>query len=427
MVRGQHAPVGASTTCEMDRDAVRRWEGGDVDLTRRLPSDLILAAAERDPGIGPATWATSPCWTCRRAWTRWSRSPARSTDGMAAAVHSRPQSSRAAGRRGRGPEGGRRRRGVGARASGLTVAPAQARCSRSRPPERRGPPTWGPAGEEAQRLMRRRPRLGGVGDQCLARVRGQGQALEGEGEIADDRWWKCLVPVVSSGRVRGPQRAERVAAGGQLADELGQDPVVGVAARLGAQQRHAVPGGLVPVGVEVGRPRIEKGEPGVVRRLSGDRVRSGLVVQVAYRARARAFAAMTSSRRSARTPGRRSSRPAVAARRDARAAAPGVARPGAALGCAGQAEQVGTFGLVELQVRGRAPPARRPTSPGVAALESRVVLDAHAGEQCGLLAAQAGDAPMAAVAGQAGLLRLTLPRREIRKSRSSCRLSTRQG
>ena len=39
----------------MDGDAVRRWEGGDVDVTRRLPSDLILAAAERDPRIGPAT------------------------------------------------------------------------------------------------------------------------------------------------------------------------------------------------------------------------------------------------------------------------------------------------------------------------------------------------------------------------------------
>jgi hypothetical protein len=40
---------------EMDCDAVRRWEGGDVELSRRLPSDLILAAAERDPGIRPAT------------------------------------------------------------------------------------------------------------------------------------------------------------------------------------------------------------------------------------------------------------------------------------------------------------------------------------------------------------------------------------
>jgi 2-polyprenyl-6-methoxyphenol hydroxylase-like FAD-dependent oxidoreductase len=39
----------------MDTDAVRRWEGGDVDLNRRLPSDLILAAAAQDPAIGAAT------------------------------------------------------------------------------------------------------------------------------------------------------------------------------------------------------------------------------------------------------------------------------------------------------------------------------------------------------------------------------------
>jgi 2-polyprenyl-6-methoxyphenol hydroxylase-like FAD-dependent oxidoreductase len=38
-----------------DADAVRRWEGGDVDPARPLPSDLILAAAERDPAIAPAT------------------------------------------------------------------------------------------------------------------------------------------------------------------------------------------------------------------------------------------------------------------------------------------------------------------------------------------------------------------------------------
>ena len=39
----------------MDTDVVRRWEGGDVDLTRRLPSDLILAAADRDPAIAAGT------------------------------------------------------------------------------------------------------------------------------------------------------------------------------------------------------------------------------------------------------------------------------------------------------------------------------------------------------------------------------------
>jgi hypothetical protein len=39
----------------MDTDAVRRWEGGDVDLTRRLPSDLILAAGAADPRIMEGT------------------------------------------------------------------------------------------------------------------------------------------------------------------------------------------------------------------------------------------------------------------------------------------------------------------------------------------------------------------------------------
>jgi len=35
----------------MDTETVRRWEGGDVDLSRRLPSDLILAAGAADPAI----------------------------------------------------------------------------------------------------------------------------------------------------------------------------------------------------------------------------------------------------------------------------------------------------------------------------------------------------------------------------------------
>jgi 2-polyprenyl-6-methoxyphenol hydroxylase-like FAD-dependent oxidoreductase len=43
----------------VDADRVRRWSGGDVDLSRRLPSDLIVAAAEADPKlkdmVGPYT------------------------------------------------------------------------------------------------------------------------------------------------------------------------------------------------------------------------------------------------------------------------------------------------------------------------------------------------------------------------------------
>jgi hypothetical protein len=42
-----------------DSDRVRRWSGGDVDLSRPLPSDLIVAAAEADPAlksvVGPYT------------------------------------------------------------------------------------------------------------------------------------------------------------------------------------------------------------------------------------------------------------------------------------------------------------------------------------------------------------------------------------
>jgi len=34
-----------------DADLIRRWSGGDVDLTRPLPSDLIMAATQTDPGL----------------------------------------------------------------------------------------------------------------------------------------------------------------------------------------------------------------------------------------------------------------------------------------------------------------------------------------------------------------------------------------
>jgi hypothetical protein len=36
----------------MDDGVRRRWAGEDVDLSQRLPSDLIMAAAEADPSIG---------------------------------------------------------------------------------------------------------------------------------------------------------------------------------------------------------------------------------------------------------------------------------------------------------------------------------------------------------------------------------------
>ena len=38
----------------MDEDQRRRWEGGDINLAERIPSNLILAAAGADPQIAPA-------------------------------------------------------------------------------------------------------------------------------------------------------------------------------------------------------------------------------------------------------------------------------------------------------------------------------------------------------------------------------------
>jgi 2-polyprenyl-6-methoxyphenol hydroxylase-like FAD-dependent oxidoreductase len=38
----------------VDGDQVRRWQGGDVDLTRPLPSDLVLSAGQVDPRIARA-------------------------------------------------------------------------------------------------------------------------------------------------------------------------------------------------------------------------------------------------------------------------------------------------------------------------------------------------------------------------------------
>ena len=34
-----------------DADRMRRWSGEDIDLHRRLPSDLIVAAAAADPAL----------------------------------------------------------------------------------------------------------------------------------------------------------------------------------------------------------------------------------------------------------------------------------------------------------------------------------------------------------------------------------------
>src|SRR5205823_14758544 len=39
---------------DWDAQLLRRWAGEDLDLSRRLPSDLIMAAAQVEPALGEA-------------------------------------------------------------------------------------------------------------------------------------------------------------------------------------------------------------------------------------------------------------------------------------------------------------------------------------------------------------------------------------
>jgi hypothetical protein len=71
--------------------------------------------------------------------------------------------------------------------------------------------------------------------------------------------------------VAAPANRELLAAGGELADEVDQDPVVRGTPGLGAQERDGVVGALVPVDPEVGGGRVEEHEPrGVDRSALGE-------------------------------------------------------------------------------------------------------------------------------------------------------------
>lgn len=48
---GEHIRPWFDDHRDVDADRMRRWAGGDVDLNRPLPSDLIVAAAEADPAL----------------------------------------------------------------------------------------------------------------------------------------------------------------------------------------------------------------------------------------------------------------------------------------------------------------------------------------------------------------------------------------
>src|SRR2546425_320306 len=66
--------------------------------------------------------------------------------------------------------------------------------------------------------------------------------------------------------VGGPADTELLAARGQLADQVGEPPVVGVASGLGAKEGHDVVGDPLPLDVELGRAGVQEDEAGGVGR-----------------------------------------------------------------------------------------------------------------------------------------------------------------
>ena len=128
-------------------------------------------------------------------------------------------------------------------------------------------------------MLRRGVRRGGVDVDALAGIGGQ---LEGF-VVELERPHEGVVQALAAGAVvadvvGGPAAAEVVAAGGELADEVGEVLVVGVPSGFGAQHGHAVVGDLVVVDEEVRGGRVEEGEAGAVGRLTRG-VGGGLVVE----------------------------------------------------------------------------------------------------------------------------------------------------
>src|SRR4051812_28249465 len=98
-----------------------------------------------------------------------------------------------------------------------------------------------PAAEEPEGLLVARARLGGVGEDREPAVGGEIEALEVQLEVADDRVAEALDAVeVEAYVVRGPVGAELLAPRRELADEVREVAIVGVAAGGGAQDGDGV-------------------------------------------------------------------------------------------------------------------------------------------------------------------------------------------
>ena len=168
----------------------------------------------------------------------------------------------------------------------------------------------GPAGEKGHSVLGGAVGFGAVGGKGQPGVGREFHDLVGEAEVAYD-WVMELFGAgsVQSHVVGGPPIAEGLAAGGQLADEVGQVAVVGLRP-LDAQHGDSVFRGVVPVRIERGGVWVEKAE---LARFTG---RDGSAYAGEYRATASRLAARRSRRPLSTIAGARQSVEERAARRD---------------------------------------------------------------------------------------------------------------
>src|SRR5207247_1350457 len=118
-----------------------------------------------------------------------------------------------------------------------------------------------PAGQQVERIGVPAAGCGAAHDEIQALVGGELHGLVGERQLPDERVVQALgASAVPPDFVPGPALPEGVAAGGQLADQVRQGLVVGVAADLGAQGGDVLVGDGVPVGVELGGGGVQEGE-----------------------------------------------------------------------------------------------------------------------------------------------------------------------
>ena len=200
--------------------------------------------------------------------------------------------------------------------------------------------------------------------------------------------------------MRGPPGAEGAAARRQLTNQIGQAPVIRVAPGLGVQHADHVSGRLLPVPVELRRPRVEEREPGGVRGPNRAVEHRG-VQGVTEPVHGQHVGAPVTHPRGCAGDGVQHplhTGPHLLRRRASRFAARRVCR-------ACQVEQVRTLGLVELQPTGQCVQHALRGSFEVAALQAGVVVHAEPGQQSRFLAAKPAHPPVPPMDGQPRLLR----------------------